>query len=444
MPSPAILTGLAVGAVLGFILQRGRFCITGAFRDLWVSRSWRWFTAFLLAIAVQAVGVAILTGAGSITPEIPRLSVVATVVGSFLFGVGIVLAGGCATGTYYRAGEGLVGSWFALVAYATTAAASKTGILSGVTTWVKGLWVTDLTTIPATIGVPDWVGVVILAGATAVVVHRFVVLGRSRPAQVQLPAQRTGLAHLLLEKQWNPLFTGLLVGVVAIIAWPASWASGRLDGLGITTPSSNLVGLIVTGDTKRLDWGVLLVLGILLGSYIAAKASGEFRVRVPSAQVIQRSIIGGVLMGVGAAWAGGCSIGNALVQTSLLSWQGWIALVFQVLGVGAAAWFILIRPRQRRRAQRADTPVPPTGGPRTNPKERIMRTVLETTGQVCPFPVIEAEEAMEELNVGDELVIGFDCTQGTQTLPAWAADNGYTVTEFERTGDAAWTITVRK
>ena len=63
-----------------------------------------------------------------------------------------------------------------------------------------------------------------------------------------------------------------------------------------------------------------------------------------------------------------------------------------------------------------------------------MRTVLETTGQVCPFPVIEAEEAMEELSVGDELVIGFDCTQGTQTLPAWAADNGYTVTEFERTG----------
>ena len=111
MPSPTILTGLIVGAVLGFILQRGRFCITGAFRDLWVSRSWRWFTAFLLAIAVQAVGVAVLTSAGSITPEIPKLSVVATVVGSFLFGVGIVLAGGCATGTYYRAGEGLVGSF---------------------------------------------------------------------------------------------------------------------------------------------------------------------------------------------------------------------------------------------------------------------------------------------------------------------------------------------
>ena len=73
-----------------------------------------------------------------------------------------------------------------------------------------------------------------------------------------------------------------------------------------------------------------------------------------------------------------------------------------------------------------------------------MRTVLETTGQVCPFPVIEAEEAMEDLDIGDELVIGFDCTQGTQSLPAWAADTGYTGTEFARTGAAAWTITVRK
>ncbi|CAM2768725.1 sulfurtransferase TusA family protein [Actinomyces slackii] len=73
-----------------------------------------------------------------------------------------------------------------------------------------------------------------------------------------------------------------------------------------------------------------------------------------------------------------------------------------------------------------------------------MRTVLETTGLVCPFPVMEAEEAMADLDPGDELVIGFDCTQGTQSLPAWAADNGYTVTEFERTGEAAWSITVRK
>ncbi|MDO4901627.1 YeeE/YedE family protein [Actinomyces sp.] len=348
-----ILTGLLVGGVLGLILQRGRFCITGAFRDLWVSGSWRWMTAFLLAVAVQAVGVTLLTSTGAITPEVPTLSVVATAAGSLLFGVGIVLAGGCATGTYYRAGEGLVGSWFALIAYAVTAAASKTGVLEPLTTWVKGLWATELTTIPATFGLPDWVGVLLLAAGVALLVRRQRLLAASRPVTAQLDARRTGLNHLLFERSWSPLATGVLVGLVAIIAWPTSWASGRHDGLGITTPSSNLVGWLVTGDGSRLDWGVLLVLGILIGSHLSARASGEFRVRVPSATVIRRSIAGGLLMGVGAAWAGGCSIGNALVQTSLLSWQGWTALVFQVLGVGAAAYVTLIRPRNRRRAARA-------------------------------------------------------------------------------------------
>ena len=228
------------------------------------------------------------------------------------------------------------------------------------TNWVKGLWVTDLTTIPATIGLPSWGGVVILAGVTGLIVHRFIVLERSRPAQIQLPAQRTGLAHLLLEKQWNPLATGFLVGVVAVIAWPTSWASGRQDGLGITTPSSNLVNLIVTGDVKRLDWGVLLVLGILLGSYLAAKASGEFRVRRAQRPGHPALHLRRCLMGIGAAWAGGCSIGNALVQTSLLYGRAGSHWSSRLLGVGVAAWFLLIRPRQRRRAERAASSVPAT------------------------------------------------------------------------------------
>lgn len=348
-----IITGLLVGAVLGLVLQRGRFCITGAYRDLWVSHSWRWFTAFLLAIAVQAVGVAVLTATGTITPEIPTLNVFAVVVGSFLFGVGIVLAGGCATGTYYRAGEGLVGSWFALIAYAGAAAASKTGVLAPLTDWAKSIGKTGLTTLPATVGLPDWTGVALLVVIVAALVRWQRRLAEARPVSLQIPAERTGLNHLLFEKAWNPLVTGVIVGVIAIIAWPTSWASGRHDGLGITTPSSNLVGYIVTGDSSKVDWGVLLVLGILLGSFLSAKASGEFRVRVPSATVIQRSIAGGVLMGVGAAWAGGCSIGNGLVQTSLLSWQGWLALVFQVVGAGAAAYVTIIRPREQRRRARA-------------------------------------------------------------------------------------------
>ncbi|MDO4887622.1 MAG: sulfurtransferase TusA family protein [Actinomycetaceae bacterium] len=70
--------------------------------------------------------------------------------------------------------------------------------------------------------------------------------------------------------------------------------------------------------------------------------------------------------------------------------------------------------------------------------------VLDTIGQVCPFPLVEAKRAIEPLNSGDELKIDFDCTQATDSIPAWAADNGHAVTDFRQLDEATWTITVRK
>ena len=74
----------------------------------------------------------------------------------------------------------------------------------------------------------------------------------------------------------------------------------------------------------------------------------------------------------------------------------------------------------------------------------MARHILQTEGQVCPFPLVEAKQAIAELEVGDELVIDFDCTQATEAIPQWAAENDYPVTHFDRTGDASWTITVQK
>ena len=78
-----ILTGLFLGAVLGYVLQRSRFCVTGAFRDLYMTRSARYFTPFLLAIAIQAIGVAALTGAGVIAPEAASFAPLAVIGGGF-------------------------------------------------------------------------------------------------------------------------------------------------------------------------------------------------------------------------------------------------------------------------------------------------------------------------------------------------------------------------
>ena len=73
-----------------------------------LGRSARYFVPFLLAIAIRAIGVAALTGMGVIAPEPATFAPLAVIGGGLLFGVGIIMAGGCATGTYYRAGEGLI------------------------------------------------------------------------------------------------------------------------------------------------------------------------------------------------------------------------------------------------------------------------------------------------------------------------------------------------
>ena len=65
--------------------------------------------------------------------------------------------------------------------------------------------------------------------------------------------------------------------------------------------------------------GCLLVLGIFIGSYIAARGSREFKWRLPDKITIRNSAIGGICMGFGASVAGGCSIGNGLVETATMT-----------------------------------------------------------------------------------------------------------------------------
>ena len=51
-----IITGLLTGIVFGAVLQRGRFCVTGMLRDIFLNKTWRGFTALLILISVHAFG----------------------------------------------------------------------------------------------------------------------------------------------------------------------------------------------------------------------------------------------------------------------------------------------------------------------------------------------------------------------------------------------------
>ena len=73
-------------------MQRGRFCLTGGFRDMYIAKNNRMFYALLIAISVQSVGVFALIQAGLLTYEAGAFPWLGTVIGGYLFGLGIVRA----------------------------------------------------------------------------------------------------------------------------------------------------------------------------------------------------------------------------------------------------------------------------------------------------------------------------------------------------------------
>lgn len=469
-----ILTGLAVGTALGIVMQRGRFCVTGMMRDVFLQKQGRGLVAFFIVIAVHAIGLAALTSLGVISPEYRTFAPLAVALGGFIFGLAIILAGGCASGTWYRSGEGLVGSWFALLFYGLSASAMKSGFLSGFNDKLKE-WDTGWTTLPQTFGISVWWFAIPFALVTAYVAQRFLARDAAKP--------KVTLEQPWYRKPLHPYTAGAVIGLLGVLAWPLSAATGRNTGLSITTPSAHLTSYITTGEAEYLNWGTLLVLGILVGSYIAAKVSGEFRVRVPDGRTSVRAIIGGIGMGVGASLAGGCTVGNGMVQTSLFSYQGWVATAFIALGVfvGAKLW---LKPSAVKQGAAQDSGVYTTDesisdpqlagvepreseveeapkfnivsasggvGLKAKPKQDTTarplgngRYILDTLGDVCPFPLIEAKQAMSELDPGEELIIDFDCTQATESIPQWAADNGHGVKDFVQNQNAGWQITVVK
>ena len=109
----------------------------------------------------------VLDAFGVISLEASTFPWLGTIIGGFIFGFAIVLAGGCATGTYYRAGEGLVGSWLALIFYMIGATVFRVGPLSGTTDGIRSIE-TQNGSFQEALGVSPWIFVAILVAVVAV------------------------------------------------------------------------------------------------------------------------------------------------------------------------------------------------------------------------------------------------------------------------------------
>ena len=126
---------LLFGMAFGLVIQRARFCFVRGFRDPFMTGEGEAPRAIAVSLIISLIGFAVIKYMG-LRPEYIYVSSrfwIGGLLGGVIFGIGMVIAGGCGSGTLWRAGEGHVKLWCALITF------SLVGSL-----WNKLLVTTDL------------------------------------------------------------------------------------------------------------------------------------------------------------------------------------------------------------------------------------------------------------------------------------------------------------
>jgi len=154
------------------------------------------------------------------------------------------------------------------------------------------------------------------------------------------------------KKYWSPYLAGALSGLVLILS---VWISGKFYGTSTTfVKTTGMMEKMFNAERVAqmdyfikevpvIDWQWMFVIGIFIGSIIAAKISGTFAWQsVPTmwqkrfgSRVSKRAIvafIGGVIGMFGARLADGCPSGHGLSGSVQLAVSGFIALICFFIG----------------------------------------------------------------------------------------------------------------
>jgi len=161
----------------------------------------------------------------------------------------------------------------------------------------------------------------------------------------------------LTQARWSPYAAGIGIGLLSCLAFVLSDKA-----IGCSTAFARASGMIerlFRGDRVLerpyykqfppvVDWEWMLVAGAVLGSFASAALSGDLSPEwVPQRWAdafgpargprLLTALAGGVFMGLGARWAGGCTSGHGISGTLQLAASSWVAaLAFFVGGVGTA------------------------------------------------------------------------------------------------------------
>jgi uncharacterized membrane protein YedE/YeeE len=158
----------------------------------------------------------------------------------------------------------------------------------------------------------------------------------------------------LREVQWSPYAVGIGIGILSWLTWLIS-----KKPIGCSTSFARSAGMIeklIRGKQVEdkpyyqevkptVDWQWMLVAGMVVGALISSLLSGDFGWQWIPAQWaatfgtntllrVVVALLGGVLLGFGARWAGGCTSGHGISGTMQLAISSWIsAICFFVGGI---------------------------------------------------------------------------------------------------------------
>ena len=110
---------LLFGLIIGVVMQRSRFCFVKAFREPFLTGDGEMTKAVILAVVIGVLGFSILkwTDLKDWDAQVASAFWLGSLLGGTIFGIGMSLSGGCATGCLWRAGEGQIKLWVAIAAF---------------------------------------------------------------------------------------------------------------------------------------------------------------------------------------------------------------------------------------------------------------------------------------------------------------------------------------
>ncbi|MBI4824474.1 MAG: YeeE/YedE family protein [Nitrospirae bacterium] len=356
----SVLTAVGLGLALGYVLQKGRFCLNTAFRDIIFIKEFTLFRAYLLSVVVAIIGANLMEDMGLMmtvsqgTGEVIKTGLLrqnfvplANIIGGFIFGMGIVLAGGCASGITYRLGEGQVSALVAIIGFFFGIVMASEGLLSPVHRYLKSVKVEifdktnpALWNIFGDGAVAKWATIAVFS----IAIMAFVFKGKPT-------------LHNSGFKGYTWALTGILVGVLTIAGWwVSSYFGGIPRGLAITTPIRELFNAVLYKSSHspfpefsflgifKGTWGVFFIFAVPIGAFLSAIRLKEFKWKIPPAQELLTVFFGSILMGIGAITAGGCNLGHGITGVSTMSVASIVATASIIAGNWTMVYFKFIRP----------------------------------------------------------------------------------------------------